>query len=38
MIVTYADITAAVIGAAARCRIIARTGIGINNIDIAAAS
>jgi D-3-phosphoglycerate dehydrogenase / 2-oxoglutarate reductase len=38
ILVTYAEVTAKVIAAAARCRIIARTGIGVNNIDIGAAT
>lgn len=38
ILVTYAEVTAAVIAAAAKCRIIVRTGIGVNNIDIEAAT
>jgi D-3-phosphoglycerate dehydrogenase / 2-oxoglutarate reductase len=38
ILVTYAEVTARVIQAAAKCRIIARTGIGVNNIDIEAAN
>jgi D-3-phosphoglycerate dehydrogenase len=38
LLVIYANITAKVIRAAKRCRVIARTGIGTNNIDVAAAS
>jgi D-3-phosphoglycerate dehydrogenase / 2-oxoglutarate reductase len=38
MIVCYAKVTRAVIEAATECRVIARTGIGYDNIDVAAAS
>ncbi|MBO9608196.1 MAG: C-terminal binding protein [Paenibacillaceae bacterium] len=38
IIVNYAPITAAVIGALERCRIISRNGVGINNVDVEAAS
>jgi D-3-phosphoglycerate dehydrogenase len=38
ILVTYAQVTAGVIAAAAHCRVIARFGIGIDNIDIGAAS
>ncbi|NLM78241.1 MAG: C-terminal binding protein [Ruminococcaceae bacterium] len=38
MIVTFAEITERVINACRKCRIIVRTGIGYNNIDIEAAS
>ncbi|HEX3615127.1 MAG TPA: C-terminal binding protein [Solirubrobacteraceae bacterium] len=38
ILVTYAPITERVIAAAPRCRIIARLGIGYDNVDIAAAS
>ncbi len=34
----WAEVTANVINAADRCRIIARTGIGLDNIDIPAAT
>jgi D-3-phosphoglycerate dehydrogenase / 2-oxoglutarate reductase len=38
VLVTYAKITADMIGQMARCRIIARFGIGVDNVDIAAAT
>ncbi len=38
LIVVYAKITEKIIKALARCKIIVRTGIGYNNIDIEAAS
>jgi D-3-phosphoglycerate dehydrogenase len=38
ILVTYATISAAVIDAAERCRVISRLGIGIDNIDIDAAT
>jgi D-3-phosphoglycerate dehydrogenase / 2-oxoglutarate reductase len=38
VLVTYAKITADMIGQTARCRIIARFGIGVDNVDIAAAT
>jgi D-3-phosphoglycerate dehydrogenase len=38
LLVVYAEITREFIQALTKCRIIARTGIGVNNIDIAAAS
>lgn len=38
VIVTYARITAPVIEAAGRCRLIARSGIGYDNIDLDAAA
>ncbi len=34
----WADVTASVIGAATKCRHIARMGIGLDNIDISAAT
>lgn len=38
VIVTYARITAPVIAAARRCRVIARSGIGYDNIEVDAAA
>jgi D-3-phosphoglycerate dehydrogenase len=38
MIVTYAEITAAVMARFTRCRILARTGVAVNNIDVAEAT
>src|ERR1700674_2467521 len=38
VLVTYAKITADMIRQMARCRIIARFGIGMDNVDIAAAT
>ena len=38
VLVTYAKITAEMIRQLARCRIIARFGIGVDNVDIAAAT
>jgi D-3-phosphoglycerate dehydrogenase len=38
LLVTYAKISADMIRQLARCRIIARFGIGVDNVDIAAAS
>ncbi|HKW25068.1 MAG TPA: C-terminal binding protein [Terriglobales bacterium] len=38
VLVTYAQITAAMIQQMSRCRIIARFGIGVDNVDVAAAS
>jgi D-3-phosphoglycerate dehydrogenase / 2-oxoglutarate reductase len=38
VLVTYAKITADMIRQMARCRIIARFGIGVDNVDIAAAT
>jgi D-3-phosphoglycerate dehydrogenase / 2-oxoglutarate reductase len=37
-LVTYARITAGMIRQMARCRIISRFGIGVDNVDIAAAT
>ncbi len=37
-LVTYAKITAAMIGKMRRCRIISRFGIGVDNVDIEAAT
>ena len=38
VLVTYAKITAEMIQQMTRCRIIARFGIGVDNVDIAAAT
>jgi len=38
MIVCYAQITAAILGGLARCKVIGRTGLGVDNIDVAAAA
>ena len=38
VLVTYAKITAEMIGRMSRCRIISRFGIGVDNVDIAAAT
>jgi len=38
LLVTYAKISADMIRQMARCRIIARFGIGVDNVDIAAAT
>jgi len=38
MLVVYAPVGAEVISSLDKCRIIVRTGIGVNNIDIATAS
>lgn len=38
VLVTYAKITAQMIRQITRCRIIARFGIGVDNVDIAAAT
>ena len=38
MLVTYAKVTGEMIGQMKRCRIIARFGIGVDNVDIAAAT
>ena len=38
VLVTYAKITADMIRQMSRCRIIARFGIGVDNVDIAAAT
>jgi D-3-phosphoglycerate dehydrogenase / 2-oxoglutarate reductase len=38
LLVTYAKITADMIGQMKRCRIISRFGIGVDNVDIAAAT
>ena len=38
LLVTYAKVTSEMIGQMTRCRIIARFGIGVDNVDIAAAT
>jgi D-3-phosphoglycerate dehydrogenase len=38
VIVCYAQITAAIIGALTRCKVIGRTGLGVDNIDVPAAT
>lgn len=38
LMVTYMPITAELIGQLRRCRIIARFGIGVDNVDVAAAT
>ena len=38
LLVTYAKITAEMIGQMTRCRIISRFGIGVDNVDLAAAT
>lgn len=38
LMVTYAQVRSDVIGGLRRCRIIARFGIGVDNVDVAAAS
>jgi len=38
LLVTYAKITAEMIGGMKRCRIISRFGIGVDNVDLAAAT
>ena len=38
VLVTYTKITAEMIGKMTRCRIISRFGIGVDNVDIAAAT
>src|SRR3954453_11344478 len=38
LLVTYAKITAEMIGQLTRCRIISRFGIGVDNVDLAAAT
>ncbi|HVC83802.1 MAG TPA: C-terminal binding protein [Solirubrobacteraceae bacterium] len=38
VLVTYARVSARVIAAAERCQVIARYGIGYDNVDVAAAS
>jgi D-3-phosphoglycerate dehydrogenase len=38
LLVTYAKVTADMIGQMTRCRIISRFGIGVDNVDITAAT
>jgi D-3-phosphoglycerate dehydrogenase / 2-oxoglutarate reductase len=38
LLVTYAKITAEMLGQMKRCRIVSRFGIGVDNVDIAAAT
>src|SRR4029453_1735099 len=38
LLVTYAKIPAEMIGQMSRCRIISRFGIGVDNVDLAAAT
>jgi len=38
IVTTYAEVTENIINAAGKCKIIVRTGIGVNNIDIEAAT
>jgi D-3-phosphoglycerate dehydrogenase / 2-oxoglutarate reductase len=38
LMVTYAKITAEMIGQMSKCRIISRFGIGVDNVDLAAAT
>lgn len=38
LLVTYAKITAAMIRQMKRCRVISRFGIGVDNVDVAAAT
>jgi D-3-phosphoglycerate dehydrogenase len=38
VLVTYAKITAEMIGQMNRCRVISRFGIGVDNVDLAAAT
>src|SRR5437660_1691118 len=38
VMVTYAKVSAETIGALNRCRIIVRMGIGLDNIDVGAAT
>ena len=38
LLVTYAKIPAEVIEQLENCKVIARTGIGVDNIDVAAAT
>src|SRR5262249_54013609 len=37
VIVCYAQVTGAIIGALTRCKVIGRTGLGVDNIDVPAA-
>ncbi|MGH7408713.1 MAG: C-terminal binding protein, partial [Candidatus Methylomirabilales bacterium] len=38
LIVQYAPITAAVLAGLPRCRVVARYGVGVDNLDVAAAT
>src|SRR5262249_16695790 len=38
VIVCYAQITASIINALTRCKVIGRTGLGVDNIDVPAAA
>ena len=38
MVVVYAEITADIINQLEKCKVIVRTGIGVNNVDVAAAT
>ena len=38
VIVCYAKITAEILGALKRCKVIGRTGLGVDNIDVPAAA
>jgi D-3-phosphoglycerate dehydrogenase / 2-oxoglutarate reductase len=38
VIVCYAQITAALLGGLTRCKVIGRTGLGVDNIDVPAAA
>ena len=38
MIVCYADVTAGIIEELEKCQVIARTGIGVDNVDVDAAT
>ena len=38
VIVCYAQITAAILGGLTRCKVIGRTGLGVDNIDLPAAA
>jgi D-3-phosphoglycerate dehydrogenase len=38
VIVCYAKITADILGALTRCKVIGRTGLGVDNIDVPAAA
>ncbi|MFN2185422.1 MAG: C-terminal binding protein [Anaerolineae bacterium] len=38
LVVTYAKVTADIINGLERCRVISRTGIGVDNVDLEAAT
>ena len=38
LVVTYAEVTADIINGLERCRVISRTGIGVDNVDLEAAT